>query len=151
MVIGETAEVGEEVTLVSRRSRWAAPACEQGQAPPHRWAIRSSVGAGAKILGPIDHRACDSRIGANAVVVRSTPPDLVVAGVPGRSWCASTSRTWSTVPTSTSAACPTPSARCWRRSSPMSIRSSSAPATHSWLRPACPRSRSLEKLGDFSI
>jgi serine O-acetyltransferase len=41
------------------------------------------VGAGAKVLGPItvgDH----SRIGANSVVIKDTPPESVVVGVPGR-------------------------------------------------------------------
>ena len=41
------------------------------------------VGAGAKVLGPInigDH----SRIGSNAVVVKSVPPKSTVVGVPGR-------------------------------------------------------------------
>ena len=44
---------------------------------------RVTIGAGAKVLGPvtIGH---DSRIGANAVVVRHVPPDSVVVGVPGQ-------------------------------------------------------------------
>ncbi|MCC6904978.1 MAG: serine O-acetyltransferase, partial [Anaerolineae bacterium] len=41
------------------------------------------VGAGAKILGAITVGA-GSRIGANAVVVKSVPPDSVVVGVPGQ-------------------------------------------------------------------
>ena len=41
------------------------------------------VGAGAKILGAITIGA-DSRIGANAVVVKSVPPNSVVVGVPGQ-------------------------------------------------------------------
>jgi serine O-acetyltransferase len=41
------------------------------------------VGAGAKILGAITIGA-NSRIGANAVVVKSVPPDSVVVGVPGQ-------------------------------------------------------------------
>ena len=41
------------------------------------------VGAGAKVLGAITIGA-NSRIGANAVVVKSTPPDSVVVGVPGQ-------------------------------------------------------------------
>ena len=41
------------------------------------------VGAGAKILGAITVGA-DSRIGANAVVVKSVPPNSVVVGVPGQ-------------------------------------------------------------------
>jgi serine O-acetyltransferase len=41
------------------------------------------VGAGAKILGAITIGAY-SRIGANAVVVKSVPPNSVVIGVPGQ-------------------------------------------------------------------
>ena len=41
------------------------------------------IGAGAKVLGAITI-GNNSRIGANAVVVRSTPPDSVVVGVPGQ-------------------------------------------------------------------
>jgi serine O-acetyltransferase len=41
------------------------------------------IGAGAKVLGAITIGA-NSRIGANAVVVKSTPTDSVVVGVPGQ-------------------------------------------------------------------
>ena len=41
------------------------------------------IGAGAKVLGAITI-GNNSRIGANAVVVKSTPPDSVVVGVPGQ-------------------------------------------------------------------
>ncbi len=44
---------------------------------------RVTIGAGAKILGPITI-GHDSRIGANAVVVKAVPPDSVVVGVPGQ-------------------------------------------------------------------
>jgi serine O-acetyltransferase len=44
---------------------------------------RVVVGAGAKILGAITIGA-DSRIGANAVVVKSVPPNSVVVGIPGQ-------------------------------------------------------------------
>ena len=44
---------------------------------------RVTIGAGAKILGPITIGA-GSRIGANAVVVKPVPPDSVVVGVPGQ-------------------------------------------------------------------
>jgi serine O-acetyltransferase len=43
---------------------------------------RVTIGAGAKVLGPITI-GHDSRIGANAVVVKPVPPDSVVVGVPG--------------------------------------------------------------------
>ncbi len=41
------------------------------------------VGAGAKVLGPIDIGK-GARIGSNAVVVKSVPPATTVVGVPGR-------------------------------------------------------------------
>ncbi|HLF75044.1 MAG TPA: serine O-acetyltransferase, partial [Anaerolineales bacterium] len=41
------------------------------------------IGAGAKALGAITIGA-NSRIGANAVVVKSSPPNSVVVGVPGQ-------------------------------------------------------------------
>jgi serine O-acetyltransferase len=44
---------------------------------------RVTIGAGAKVLGPITI-GHDSRIGANAVVVKPVPPDSVVVGVPGQ-------------------------------------------------------------------
>jgi serine O-acetyltransferase len=46
-------------------------------------ADRVVVGAGAKILGAITIGA-DSRIGANAVVVKPVPPNSVVVGIPGQ-------------------------------------------------------------------
>jgi serine O-acetyltransferase len=42
-----------------------------------------TIGAGAKILGSIKI-GDDSRIGANAVVVKSVPSSAVVVGVPGQ-------------------------------------------------------------------
>jgi serine O-acetyltransferase len=41
------------------------------------------IGAGAKVLGNITIGSC-SRIGANAVVVKSVPAQSVVVGVPGQ-------------------------------------------------------------------
>jgi serine O-acetyltransferase len=41
------------------------------------------IGSGAKVLGPIAIGA-DSRVGANAVVVRPVPGHSVVVGVPGQ-------------------------------------------------------------------
>jgi serine O-acetyltransferase len=44
---------------------------------------RVVIGAGAKVLGAIEV-GDDSRIGANAVVVKSVPANSVVVGVPGQ-------------------------------------------------------------------
>ena len=80
VVIGETSEIGNDVTLyhgvtlggVSSHKGKRHPTVEDGVV----------VGAGAKILGPITIGAC-SRIGANAVVVKNVPEDSVVVGIPG--------------------------------------------------------------------
>jgi serine O-acetyltransferase len=42
-----------------------------------------TIGAGAKVLGPVKI-GDDSRIGANAVVVKEVPASAVVVGVPGQ-------------------------------------------------------------------
>ncbi len=81
VVIGETAEIGANVTLyhgvtlggVSLNKGKRHPTLEDGVV----------VGAGAKILGAITIGA-NSRIGANAVVVKSVPANAVVVGVPGQ-------------------------------------------------------------------
>jgi len=80
IVIGETAEIGENVTLyhgvtlggVSLEKGKRHPTLEHGVV----------VGAGAKVLGPITI-GNRSRIGANAVVVKPIPENSVVVGVPG--------------------------------------------------------------------
>ena len=81
VVIGETAEIGVNVTLyhgvtlggVSLEKGKRHPTLENGVV----------VGAGAKVLGPITIGK-RSRIGANAVVVKPVPENSVVVGVPGR-------------------------------------------------------------------
>lgn len=81
VVIGETAEIGRNVTLYHGVTLGGV-SWEKGKRHP---TIGDCVvvGAGAKVLGPIvigDH----TRIGANSVVVKDTPPESVVVGVPGR-------------------------------------------------------------------
>jgi serine O-acetyltransferase len=81
VVIGETAEIGKNVTLyhgvtlggVSIKKGKRHPTLEEGVV----------VGAGAQILGAITLGEC-SRVGANAVVVENVPRDSVVVGVPGK-------------------------------------------------------------------
>ena len=81
VVIGETAQVGRNVTLYHGVTLGGV-SLEKGKRHP---TIEDDVviGAGAKVLGniTIGH---DSRIGANAVVVNSVPPHSVVVGVPGQ-------------------------------------------------------------------
>lgn len=81
VVIGETAEVGEDVTIYHGVTLGGS-SLERGKRHP-TIGDRVTIGAGAKVLGPITV-GHDSRIGANAVVVKPVPPDSVVVGVPGQ-------------------------------------------------------------------
>jgi serine O-acetyltransferase len=80
VVIGETSEIGADVTLYHGVTL-GGTSLEKGKRHP---TLEDGVvvGAGAKILGDITIGRC-SRIGGNAVVVKSVPPDSVVVGVPG--------------------------------------------------------------------
>ena len=80
VVIGETAEVGADVTLYHGVTL-GGTSLAHGKRHPNL-GDRVVVGAGAKVLGPITV-GDGSRIGANAVVVKPVPPDSVVVGVPG--------------------------------------------------------------------
>jgi serine O-acetyltransferase len=73
--------LGEEVTLYHTVTL-GGTSLQKGKRHP-TLGDRVTVGAGAKILGPIEI-GCDSRIGANAVVVKSAPSNSVIVGVPGQ-------------------------------------------------------------------
>lgn len=81
VVIGETAEVGADVTLYHGVTL-GGTSLEKGKRHP-TIGDRVVIGAGAKVLGAITI-GDDSRIGANAVVVKSVPANSVVVGVPGQ-------------------------------------------------------------------
>ncbi len=81
IVVGETAEIGNDVTLYHGVTL-GGTALEKGKRHP-TIEDRVVIGAGAKVLGNITIGE-DSRIGANAVVVKSVPPNSVVVGVPGQ-------------------------------------------------------------------
>ncbi|MBL8096775.1 MAG: serine O-acetyltransferase [Anaerolineales bacterium] len=81
VVIGETAEIGADVTLYHGVTL-GGTSLNKGKRHP-TIGDRVVVGAGAKILGAITVGA-DSRIGANAVVVKPVPANSVVVGVPGQ-------------------------------------------------------------------
>ncbi len=81
VVIGETAEIGAEVTLYHGVTLGGTSLAKGKRHPTLQ--DRVVVGAGAKILGAITIGE-DSRIGANAVVVKSVPANSVVVGVPGQ-------------------------------------------------------------------
>jgi serine O-acetyltransferase len=81
VVIGETAELGDDVTLYHGvtlgGTSWSA-----GKRHP-TLGNGVLVGAGAKILGPITVGA-GARVGANSVVVDDVPEGMTVVGIPGR-------------------------------------------------------------------
>lgn len=81
VVIGETAEVGTDVTIYHGVTL-GGTSLQRGKRHP-TIGDRVTIGAGAKVLGPITI-GHDSRIGANAVVNKPVPPDSVVVGVPGQ-------------------------------------------------------------------
>jgi len=81
VVIGETAEVGEEVTIYHGVTLGGSGR-DTGKRHP-TIGDRVIIGAGAKVLGAIKI-GDDSRIGANAVVVKEVPSSAVVVGVPGQ-------------------------------------------------------------------
>jgi serine O-acetyltransferase len=81
VVIGETADIGENVTLLHGVTLGGTSLKREKRHPT----LGSSVvvGAGATILGAFKI-GDGSRIGAGSVVVREVPPNSVVVGVPGR-------------------------------------------------------------------
>jgi serine O-acetyltransferase len=81
VVIGETAEVGEDVVLF-HGTTLGGVSMSRGKRHP-TIGDRVLIGAGAKVLGPI-RVGSDARVGANAVVVKDVPPGAVAVGVPAR-------------------------------------------------------------------
>lgn len=82
VVIGETAEVGADVTIYHGVTL-GGTTLDRGKKRHPTVGDRVIIGAGAKVLGAITI-GDDSRIGANSVVVRSVPARSVVVGVPGQ-------------------------------------------------------------------
>lgn len=81
VVIGETAEIGDDCTLYHGVTL-GGTSWEKGKRHP---TLKNNVvvGAGAKVLGPIVLEE-GVRIGSNAVVVKGVPENSTVVGVPGR-------------------------------------------------------------------
>ncbi|AMB86930.1 serine acetyltransferase [Pseudomonas agarici] len=81
IVIGETAEIGNDVTIyqgvtlggTSWNKGKRHPTLEDGVV----------IGAGAKVLGPFAVGA-GAKVGSNAVVTKAVPPGATVVGIPGR-------------------------------------------------------------------
>jgi serine O-acetyltransferase len=81
VVIGETAEVGDDVTLYHGVTL-GGTSWRIGKRHP-TLGNHVVVGAGAKILGPI--RVGDrARVAANSVVIEAVPAGATVVGIPGR-------------------------------------------------------------------
>lgn len=81
VVIGETAEIGEDVTLYHGVTL-GGTSWSQGKRHP---TLKNGVvvGAGAKILGPITLGA-HSKVGANSVVIKNVPDYKTVVGIPAK-------------------------------------------------------------------
>src|SRR3954463_1714036 len=80
VVIGETAEIGDNVTLYQGVTL-GGTGFQRGKRHP---TIENNVvvGSGAKLLGPISVGSC-SRIGANSVGIHDVPANSTVVGNPG--------------------------------------------------------------------
>jgi len=81
VVIGETAEVGDDVTLYQGVTL-GGTSWNKGKRHP-TLADGVIVGAGAKILGPFTVGA-GAKIGSNAVVTKEVPAGATVVGIPGK-------------------------------------------------------------------
>lgn len=81
VVIGETAEIGDDVTLYHGVTL-GGTSWDKGKRHP---TLKDGVvvGAGAKVLGPFEIGE-NARIGSNSVVTKAVPADATVIGVPGR-------------------------------------------------------------------
>ena len=82
VVVGETAEIGDDVTLYQGVTL-GGRTLNDGKRHPTLGNQVVVVGAGAKILGPFTV-GDNARIGSNAVVLEAVPAGATVVGVPGR-------------------------------------------------------------------
>lgn len=81
VVVGETTEVGDDVTLYQGVTL-GGTSWSKGKRHP-TLEDRVVVGAGAIVLGPV-RIGHDSRIGSSSVVVHDVPPLSTVVGIPGK-------------------------------------------------------------------
>ena len=79
VVIGETAEIGDDVMLYHGVTLGGRSMAKTKRHPT--LGDRVTVGAGAKILGPV-LIGSDAQIGANSVVVKDVPAGAVATGIP---------------------------------------------------------------------
>ncbi|MET4059655.1 serine O-acetyltransferase [Arthrobacter sp. UYP6] len=81
VVIGETAEIGNDVMLYHGVTLGGRSLARIKRHPTICDGV--TVGAGAKILGPVTIGK-NSAVGANAVVVKDAPADSIITGIPAR-------------------------------------------------------------------
>lgn len=81
VVIGETAEIGENCTLYHGVTLGGTSWAKEKRHPT--LGNNVVVGSGAKILGPFKV-GDNSKIGSNSVVVKEVPQGATVVGIPGR-------------------------------------------------------------------
>jgi len=81
VVIGETAEIEDDVTLYHGVTLGGTSTAAGKRHPTLKRGV--IVGSGAQILGPITVGEC-ARIGANAVVLKDVPEGVTMVGVPAR-------------------------------------------------------------------
>ena len=105
VVIGETARVGADVTIYHGVTL-GGTSLDHGKRHP-TIGDRVTLGAGSKVLGNVVV-GDDSRIGANAVLVRSVDDHSVVVGVPGQVIAHGTAAEPDTRPKTDSASAPDP-------------------------------------------
>lgn len=81
VVIGETAEIGDNVTIYQGVTL-GGTGKDVGKRHP---TVKDNVmiSAGAKVLGPVVIGEC-SKVGAGSVVLKDVPPHSTIVGVPGR-------------------------------------------------------------------
>ncbi|WGW13000.1 serine O-acetyltransferase [Saxibacter everestensis] len=81
VVIGETAEIGDDVFLYHGVTLGGRSMQQVKRHPT--LGNNVTVGAGAAVLGPV-HIGDNAQIGANAVVVHDVPADSIAVGVPAK-------------------------------------------------------------------
>ncbi|MBB4617889.1 serine O-acetyltransferase EpsC [Sphingomonas abaci] len=84
VVIGETAEIGDDVTIYQCVTLGGTSPDNGVAGKRHPTVMNGAIiGSGAQVLGPIT-LGPRSRVGANAVVTRDVPEGAVMVGIPAR-------------------------------------------------------------------
>lgn len=81
VVIGETAEIGDDVTIYHGVTLGGVTWDKVKRHPTLE--DRVVIGSGAKVLGPFTVGR-GAKIGSNSVVVKEVPPNATVVGIPGK-------------------------------------------------------------------